>query len=775
MAPNLTPAPGGGTALSETGRPQAAELTHVAPYLGSDPAREYLQFIFGVLRRRCWFLVIFVATAAACAFMVANQIKPLYQADTQLVLEAAAGRSAASGLQALLGSGSDLESETEVAILTSLTMAERVIEKLNLAAVPFFAGSHPAPAEPAAWTALLDSLSAYVPDAYRAYFAAAAPLNPSDDNGIANPVLDRYFHNLAVRAGDRSRVLSIRFAADNPRLAATVANTLADIYITDQVEARQRTASKEAALLDGRIEELRERIHDGQRRVEEFRTKNGVLDASGTTPVQRQLVEYSQQLLALQLRRSEIESRAKQLQQLAQAGPGGAGDSAAALESPNIQRLREQEAVAARNVAELATLYRDDHPRMQQAHAELNDIRSKIASEMNRLVTAVANQADLAKTQEATLVAKVDELRRTAEQQMASEGSFRLLELDLKMTTQLYESILSRAREAQAMAAGFEAPPVRVISRALPPDRPFYPNKPLLVAATAVVATLIGVLLAFVLEFLDVGFRTRHQIAALTGLETVASIPRLARLTRARRLSDMRDVLRRQPLFAEAIRYVRVSLALAPASAAPVRSILVTSALSGEGKTFTSRALAVTFAMGGKRVITVDCDLRQRARAWSRRTDAMSKPGLADFLTGTAEADAIIGIDPATALHHIDCGDTKSLADAPILLESSRMRFLLRALSEKYDMVILDSPPLGMFPDALVLQQEVDKVLFLVRWAKTRREVALEALQSIIQSGRQDPVVGLTQVDQKQINRYEYTGHTPQPHGDNHPVRREAA
>jgi polysaccharide biosynthesis transport protein len=228
-------------------------------------------------------------------------------------------------------------------------------------------------------------------------------------------------------------------------------------------------------------------------------------------------------------------------------------------------------------------------------------------------------------------------------------------------------------------------------------------------------------------------------------------------------------------MFAEAVRYVRVSLSLAPETTVPARTVLVTSSLPDEGKTFTSRALAVSFAIGGKQAITVDCDLRQGGRRWTRRNDTAKRAGLIDFLTGKADVDAIIGIDPATGLHHISCGDTKSAIDAPILLESERMRVLLRALADKYDMVILDTPPVRLFPDALVLQQEVDKVLFLIRWAKTRREVALDALKSIIQSGHLHPVVGLTQIDTKRVRQYEYAARIPQRYGEEYPVRREAA
>jgi len=772
MSPNLTPTQSiSAPALAETRRLHQPGSPPPPPFAGGEPAREYLQFVLAVLHRRLRFLLVFVVVVAGFAGAVVNEMRPLYQAETQLILEAPAGRSLPSGLQSLLGGGgSPLDAgsgDTETALLSSLTLAERVVAKLDLTHAPFFSG---APANPSAMSgtvhAALNWIAQWLP-------------KPSEDSELTkrsplNRVYERYFRNLTVRS-DRPRVIEIRFVADTPDLAATVANTLADIYIADQIDTRRQSTSRETVWLDQRVTELRERVNEAQQRLEDFRVKHGIIDMSGATVLQRQLTEYNQQLMAAQLRRSELDAKARQLQQLSQSGGAGADDAATVLEAPGIQRLREQETAAARHVAELAALYRDDHPKLQQARAELNDIRGKIGDEMRRVVAAAANQAKLAREQETGLSAKLAELNQQVEQQAAADSNLRLLQVDLKTNTELYETLLNRLREARAMEQGTDTAPVRIISRALPPDRAFFPNKPVMIGAAAAVAALIGILLAFVLELLDVGFRNRRQIEALTGLETVASIPKVSRLGLARRLSDMRHVLRTQAAFAEAIRYVRVGLSLSPDSAKPVRTILVTSTLPNEGKTFTSRALAVTYAMGGKRVITIDCDLRRRTRPWSRRNDMPGKVGLAEFLSGSADVDTIIGNDPATGLHHIECGNTATLTDAPILLESNRMRELLRALSDKYDLVILDTPPVRLFPDTLVLQQEVDKVLFLIRWAKTRREIALDALKTIVQSGCLDPVVGLTQIDLRQAHRYDYASRLPQGDAEEYPAHREAA
>ncbi|MBI1779199.1 MAG: polysaccharide biosynthesis tyrosine autokinase [Proteobacteria bacterium] len=746
--------------------------------IGTDPARQYLQFVFDVLRRRRWFVLCFAVLIAGIAAMIVNQIDPLYRAETQLVLDAPQSRSPASGLASLLGGGGgDLFSnETEAAVLTSLNLADRIVKVLNLGNSPFFTGSRSLGVRLGEWRQDLQAhLSLFLPQGYRQYLAPAKAEEPKPPptGELANRVYETYFRNLTVRAGDRSRVIEIRFIADDPRLAAAVANTLAATYIEDQVTEARRVATRETSWLAGRLQEARTRVDDVMQRLEEFRASAGILDLNGNTAQQRQMVEYNQQLMTAQIRRADLDGRARQLQQLIDGG-GRFEDSEIALDAPGIQQLRNQETAAARQLAELATQYREAHPRLQQAQAELDDIHAKIKAEMRRLVAAAANQARLAKDQETALAAKVSELTQELQQQGKSQLTLRLLEADLKTSSTIYETMLNRMREVNAMEGRIDTPLVRVISRAIPPDHPFFPNKPLLVTVAAAVAAMFGVLLAFVLDLLDVGFRNRQQIENLTGLETVASLPWVKPLDQARRLGDMRRILRARTEFAEAVRYIRVSLSLSPDPNRPVRSILVTSAFDGEGKTFTSRALAVTYAVGEKRVITVDCDLRQRLRRRSRQGEADPLPGLAEYLLGAADAGEIFGTDRATGLDHIDCGDTKTLVDAPILLSSERMRNLLHALSTQYDMVILDTPPVKRFPDTLILQQEVDKVLFLIRWAKTPREMALDALKTIIQSGHMNPVVGLTQVDLRHLRRYDYAANVSKHHRETYLPRPEA-
>jgi uncharacterized protein involved in exopolysaccharide biosynthesis/Mrp family chromosome partitioning ATPase len=614
-----------------------------------------------------------------------------------------------------------LSNDTEAAILTSTNLADRVIDELGLSKLPFFLG----------------------------------PVDGElSDQERLNRVYSQYFRNLTVRPADRSRVIDIRFVADDPHLAANVANTLARAYIDEHSQARRQSATRETLWLTERVEELRNRVKEAQRKVDEFKSKHGVLDLGNMSMVQRQVADTSQQLGLAQTRRAELEEKAHQLSSLNGQG-GGVSASAAALDSANIRQLRAEETDAARRVSELSQQYGSDHPRYIQAVAQLDEVHAKINAELGRIVAAASNDARLAKDQEDQLSKRLSDLKAELEKQVSTEESLNVLTVDLRTTSEFYGTLLNRLREANSLDDRIEAPHARVISAALPPDQPFYPRKMLVVAAIAAVAAVIGVMLAFLMEAIDVGFRNSEQIEELTGLETIASVPTVRMQSSARRLADMPKLFYDEPVLAEAVRYVRVALSLTPQADRPVRSILVTSALPREGKTFASRALAVTCALGGSRVITVNCDLRKR-RVWRRRAEQLRKPGLVEYLRGTAEIGDIISLDETSGVHCIDCGSTDVWLDAPFLLGSERMRQLMAILSDTYDMVLLDAPPIKIFPDALVLQQLVDKVYFIIRWAHTRREICLDALKVLIQAGYLNPVVGLTQVNLRQLPRFDY-------------------
>ncbi len=184
----------------------------------------------------------------------------------------------------------------------------------------------------------------------------------------------------------------------------------------------------------------------------------------------------------------------------------------------------------------------------------------------------------------------------------------------------------------------------------------------------------------------------------------------------------------------------------------PFKTILITSALPNEGKTTLAVSLARMQAIAGHKVVMIDADYRRPNIAKLIGID--SKPGLVELLAGTATLEEAISKDEVSGAHVIPTG--APAPNPPDLLASDHMRKLLGALSQTYDLVIIDSPPVMAVSDARVLSTEVDATIFAVRWADTRREVAALALKQLTQAGARVAGVVLTMVDPKKHAKYGY-------------------
>ena len=204
-------------------------------------------------------------------------------------------------------------------------------------------------------------------------------------------------------------------------------------------------------------------------------------------------------------------------------------------------------------------------------------------------------------------------------------------------------------------------------------------------------------------------------------------------------------------IYGEAVRTVRTALLLSDVERPP-RTLLVTSSVPNEGKTATALSIVCQTSQSGQRCIVVDCDLRQSAI--HVHLGAPNQLGLSDYLLGRARLEEVVEADTASKVHFIAAG---ARAPNPTdLLGSAQMRRLVKALSETYDLVILDTPPVLAVSDALVMVRHVDATLFLIRWEKTRRQAAMSGLKLTLEAGANLAGVVMTQVDVKRHAQYNY-------------------
>jgi capsular exopolysaccharide synthesis family protein len=533
-------------------------------------------------------------------------------------------------------------------------------------------------------------------------------------------------------------------------MAAKAANAIAEIYIQQQLQRKDTATQNASKWLEQRASELRQKVIESERRLEEYRRRSGIMEVQGVNLLREEIAKVNNDLIAARTRRVEAEARYKQVQSLLHSGD--ANTVAAVLDSPLIQRLREQEAQVVRKIAELRTRLRPGHPDMILANSELKDLEKKIATEVHKIVISLGNELQIARVRESSLASELQRLEHQVESQNEAAANLKALQTEVQANKQLFETVNARFKETSVVEEGMQQADAHIISRATVPAQPFYPQKRVIVAIALFFSAALGIGLAIILELLDSGFRNAEQLEELTGLPTIGSVPRLARADR-NRLPHQVIAARPNAAYSEAVRSVRTALMLSDPDTTP-RTLLITSSVSGEGKTSLSLSLACLAARSGQRVIALDCDFRHPNLHLA--LDCPNAAGLSNYLTGQAELGDVVEIDPVTGMHFITAGVR---APHPTdLLGSARMHALLRRLETLYVLIVLDAPPLLAVSDALVLVRAVDRVVYLVRWEKVRRETAIAGLKQLVDAGANIAGTVLTQIDLKKQRRYGYRG-----------------
>lgn len=748
-------------------REPAAEAGFALP--GGDDDALNLRRLLSTLRRRKIMIAGVMAVITAIAWLLVNQLTPVYSTATKIVVQP--DRTNLPIQEIVVDPQADYyTNDTEAEVIASRELGRKAVDRLNLMENPLFNPLLQTPQTPLVarlWTSARRFMLGFVADPEEVARVLAEeealrekPLDPTagmtqDERDLymaelRENIVSAYLGGLSVTPAPRSRVITISYASTDPHFARDAANAQATVYILDQVSQKGDATKRVGVFLADRVNELRDRMIEKEREIADFQREVGLIDTGGITIYQQQFGELSQQLLEIKTKRTELEARAQQVQELLNAGTG-VETSAAVLENTLIGRLREQEAQVSRKLAELRTRLRPEHPTLQQGVNELNDLRAAITREVDKIGANLKNELQIVRLREQALEAEVARLKSILDDQNDARGRLRALETELQANKQLYETFLERMRQTDILEQSEQKANARIISVATVPGAPYFPNKRLMLAAAIAFSAVIGIALAFVADFLDSGFRSASQLEAQTGVASLGMVPTQDRRRNEGKLPHEIALSKPNSTYGEAIRSLRTALMLSSVDRPP-RTVLFTSAIPGEGKTSTSLSLATTAAKSGQKVIIVDCDLRHSNL--HVYLGVPNRQGLSDYLANQAPLDDVIEIDPRSTVHYITAG---SRAPNPTdMLNSDEMKRLIHRLSEIYDLVVLDTPPLLAVSDALVLVREVDKTVFVVRWEKTRRETSLAGLKMAIEAGADLAGTVLTQVDVKKHATYDY-------------------
>ncbi|MGE0151807.1 MAG: GumC family protein [Reyranellaceae bacterium] len=714
-----------------------------------------LRQVYGVLRRHYILIAVITIVGTALASLWASTLTPIYRSSTQVLIDP--NRDTVTKITPVApGLGQEYTMmETQAAIIRSRELAVQAVRRLDLINHPLYNPALAKP-QPSLWQRLLAPLTALFTDApavEESRSVAIAPQTPEERARLLEGIIGAYLGGLSVApATTGARWVTISFTSPDPKLAADAANMAAEVYIKGQVSNRGESTQSALRFLSEKVEELRGKMIEAERALTQFRTDTGLLQVGETSPVAQQLTSYRGQLIEARATIRNLESSGTQLRDMLR-GQGSIEANSQVMTNPFIAQLRSQQADIERKIAEARTQLRDNHPQLIAMRNELREVQGKIGSEIRKVSANLGNELAVMKQREESLNVEIKRLEGELSKQANHEVQLTELRTSAQSARQLYEATLARFNEVSITDDNvLQKAEARVLQPAFMPGGPIAPQRNAIMFMAFLISLAVGVALAVVIELLDAGFRSVHQLEQMAGAPALGMVPfQASKMGRNKRPWD--TVLDKpNSSFAEAIRTIRTGLLLSSVDHPP-RTVLVTSSVPGEGKTTTALALASAAAASGQRTIIVDCDMRQPALHANLGTK--NELGLSDYLTGNAALEDLIHIDDRSGLHYICAG---RLPPSPTdLLGSNRMKQLLQQLSAAFQMVMLDTPPILAVSDALLLVRTVDKTIFVVRWERTRRDIALNGLKSVYDAGARVGGLVLSQVNLRKHARYDYT------------------
>lgn len=710
------------------------------PSVGAMPFD--LNVIIATFRRRLRLFAAVALVVFVAVLLFTLQETPRYTATAQVMLDVR--QEQVTDMSAVL-SGLPPDSsvvDTEVEVLKSRSLANRVVTQLKLDQDPYFnpylEGAH--------------GLTSWLPWMKKSV-APAASLTPTEAQLRRETIVDRLLAGLKVHRSGLTYLIAIDYTHPDAAEAAKIANAFADLYLTEQLEAKFDATKKANEWLDTRVAELRGQLQQAEADVQQYKIANNLLSAEGATLTEQEISGMNQQLATAHTQQAEAEARLNIARNQLARGSNGE-DVGESLSSPVVQQLRKQRAEKSSEVANLSGRYGDRHPDLLKAKRELADMDGQIQAEIRRIISNLEAEAQISRQRSASVAGSVATSKGTLAGN--NRAGIRLAELERKAESvrTLYESLLSRFKQTTTNQ-GIEQADARVVSKAKIPTSPSFPKPSLNLAVGFLVACGAGLAAIVLAEILMAGLFTEDEVERRLGVSYLGSIPLLSTALAEGKLArgmSPPDYLLSKPLssFAESFRKLRAAILFSRVGE-QVKVVAITSSLPGEGKTTTTFSLARTLAKAGSNVVVVDCDLRQSSL--NRFLKEPPTAGLIEVLNGVATLEQALILDESGAKV---LALTKTTYTPRDVLGSAAMAQLLATLRARFDIVLLDTAPMLAIADTRILAASADAVVMLARWKKTPVKAITSALSLLQGRGIFVAGVALTQVDLKAQSRYGY-------------------
>ena len=676
-----------------------------------------------VIQRRKFGILGLAAFLTLLVTVVVFMMTPIYSSTVTILVEQTKAKMLSID-EVYSGVSSDqAHYQTQVEMLQSNALMEAVVDKLNLTAHPLF--------NDADKKSMFSFLGV----------GASKPTEAQRRKSIAG----RLTGMVQIEGSKKSQLIKITVSSSDAQFAATLANTIADVYVDLDLDARYKMTQKATGWMNVRLIALKDNLDKSEQALQKYREEHNIISSASLEMggAASQLGANLGNLATAKLMRAQAQANLDQVRKAK-----GREESLPMIQrNPLVMGLMGSVTERERLVATLSNRYGNDHPKLIQAQADLSKAKEDLRLQVADVVTGLEREYELARNNENILAGAVSEAKQSIQGSNRKEFELLGLERDVKTNRELYDMFMSQLKGTNAVS-NLQSVVARVVDPAIANSTPIKPKKQMIVMLAFVLSLMLGVAVAFLLEHLDTSVRSAEDAESKLGLPLLAAVPVVE--IAAGQVAGLHYRNAPKSLFSEAIKTIRTGILLSGIDH-PKKTLVVTSSVPGEGKSTVAINLALAHAQT-KRVLLIDADMRRPSIAKVLGLDN-THPGLSMMVLGIEKLeDCVYNIEGST----LDILTAGSIPPNPLeLLLSERFQELLAGMGEKYDTIIIDSPPVQLVSDAVVLASMATGVVFVLRADSTPFQLAKRGIRTLQRGGAN--VYGIV-LNQANFKNEEYYG-----------------